>query len=331
MPSAEIVHIAKFMPERVVRNVDLLPPGSDELAKNPFFVGVEERRFASPDYLSEDLGTLALQQLLKDTGVDASELDLILCSCNFTDHLHMGIASAVQHRVGARRASALNIDNGCTGFVTGLQTARAFIGSGMYKKVALITVTNLISRLTEFQKRPQSYPLGDGASATLLIASEKASILSSVEKTHGENYALFCLGPETRDGTKKRYWETDAPPLGFEFDTTVLTKLQANALSLVPAAVTESLEQAGKKASDVDLLITHQPNQVFMRKWRRRIGVPTERTHDTLRQYGNLFQCSIPVTMADALETGKLSPGKLLALGTFSFGGDLVSAMVLRW
>ena len=319
------------MPERVVHNPELGQPEAAGPEKNPFFVGVEERRFASPDYLSEDLGTLALQRLLSETGVAASELDLILCSCNLTDHLGMGIASAVQHRVGARKAAALNIENGCTGFVTGLHTARAFIGAGIYEKVALITVTNLISRLTEFQKLPQSSPLGDGASATLLVASEKASILSSVERTHGENYGLFSCSPATRNGKKSSYWEPDASPLVFEFDPTVLTQLQSNALSLVPAAVTESLAQAGKTAAEVDLLITHQPNQVFMRKWRRRIGVSTDRTHDTLRQYGNMFQCSIPVTMADALETGKLSRGKLVALGTFSFGGDLVSAMVLRW
>ena len=329
MIPTEVVHVVKFMPERVVRNADLVPADTD-LAKHAFFAGVEERRFASPDYLSEDLGTLALQKLLAETGVAASEIDLLLVSCNLTDHLHMGIASIVQHRVGAKRAAALNIDNGCTGFVTGLHTARAFIASGTYKKIALLTVTNLVSRLTDFQKRPQSYPLGDGASATL-ITSGRESILSSVERTDGANYGLFSFGREKQNGTKPRYWEQCELPMVFEFDDAVLTKLQNTALSLVPNVVKEALAAANVQAADIDFLITHQPNSIFLRKWRRRIGVPTAKTHDTLRQYGNVFQGSIPVTLADGLESGKIKRGDLLAFGTFSWGGDLASAMVLRW
>ena len=59
MPSAEVVHVVKFMPERVIRNADLVPASTGDIGSNAFFAGVEERRFASPDYLSEDLGALA--------------------------------------------------------------------------------------------------------------------------------------------------------------------------------------------------------------------------------------------------------------------------------
>jgi 3-oxoacyl-[acyl-carrier-protein] synthase III len=331
MPSAEVVHVVNFMPERVIKNAQLAQATDGDQGSDAFFLGVEERRFASPDYTSVDLGALALKRLLDETGVAASDLDLILCSCAFTDHLCMGIATAVGHRVGATRAASINLDNGCTGFVTGLHMARSFVGSGVYKRVALITAVNMISRLEEFQKKPQSYPLGDGASATLIVDG-KASILSSVERSFGGHYGLFSCSPEKREGAKNYgFWETEAPPLAFEFAPGVLTTLQTNALSLVPNAVKAALEEAKLEPAQVDCLITHQPNRIFLRKWRRRIGVPAERSHDTLHKYGNMFQSSIPVTLADGLENGKIKRGDVLALGTFSWGGDLVAAMTLKW
>src|SRR5271166_3714987 len=163
MPGAQIVDVVSFMPERVVPVTEGLA-GED----SPFFRGVRERRFASPDYLSEDIGTLATQRLLERTGTAAEELDLLLVSCIFTDTFWPGIGPAIQHRVGARNATILNIDTSCSSYLSGLNAARAYIESGQCRKVAVVTVTNFISRLTEHQQKKAGAPLGDGASATLV-------------------------------------------------------------------------------------------------------------------------------------------------------------------
>src|SRR5690349_630061 len=120
MPGAHIVDVTSFMPERIV------PVGPDLIGDDsPFYHGVRERRFASPDYLSEDLGTLATQRLLERTDTRAEDLDLILVSCIFSDTFWPGIGSAVQHRVGARNATIMNIDTSCSSYLSGLNTARA--------------------------------------------------------------------------------------------------------------------------------------------------------------------------------------------------------------
>jgi 3-oxoacyl-[acyl-carrier-protein] synthase-3 len=330
MPSAQIVDVVSFMPERVVVNRDLAGDDFDQITSNPFFAGIEERRFAYPDYLTEDLGVRALERLLERTSVRPEELDLILCSCVLTDKLGSGVGPAMQHRVGARNATVLNFETGCTSYLSGLSTARAFIESGLHKKVAIVTVTNFISRLPEFQKQRQSWPLGDGASATLVVAGE-SSIVSAYERSHGENYGILFLDPEPVDGVRKAYWDLERGPLSVTFSIDMLETLQNNALTLVPEAVLRCLTDAGLTPDDVSLLLTHQPNAFFINEWRRRIGIGPPRVHDTLARYGNLYQGSIPITLADALERGKVRRGDVLALGSFANGGDLVSSMVLRW
>jgi 3-oxoacyl-[acyl-carrier-protein] synthase III len=330
MPSAQIVDVVNFMPERVVVNRELIGDDYDQVTANPFFAGIEERRFASPEYLTEDLGVRALERLIERTSVRPEEIDLILYTCMIQDKLGSGVGPAIQHRVGARNAAILNVETGCTSYLSSLTTARAFIESGLHKKVAIVTATNFISRFPEFQRQRQSWTLGDGASATLVVAGE-SSFVSAYERSHGENYGILVMEAEPVNGARRNYWDTGDGPLSVTFSIDMLERLQRNALTLVPEAVLRCLSDAGLTPDDVSLLLTHQPNGYFISEWRRRIGIGPPRVHDTLSRYGNLYQGSIPVTLADALECGKVRRGDVLALGTFSNGGDVVSAMVLRW
>jgi 3-oxoacyl-[acyl-carrier-protein] synthase-3 len=297
---------------------------------NEFFRGVKERRFASPDYLSEDLGTLALQRLLERTGTAAADLDLIICACMFSDSFWPGVGPAIQHRVGAKRATILNIDTSCSSFLSGLAAANAFVNSGDCQTVAVVMVTNFISRLPELWDQRSAAPLGDGAAAAL-VARGRQSIVARYERSHGEHYGIFRFEPDLVDGQFRNYWERGCGPIHVGFSADMIDTIRENALGLVPQAVTQCLADGGIDRDDVSLLITHQPNEMFVDEWRRRIGIGPPRVHDTLACYGNMFHSSMAVTISDALDTGVLKEGDLVAMGTFSNGGDFVSAMAIRW
>lgn len=321
--------MVNFMPDRVVVNAEAAG-SDDELSGNSFFRGVAERRFASPDHTSAELGAEACRKLFDRTGVAAEDVDLIIYHCMFNDTFWPGIGPAVQSAVGASKAAVLQVDTSCCSWLSGLQTARAFIESGIHRNVVVLTVTNFVSRLPEFQKSRRSWVLGDGATATLVAPGER-SVLSAYEVSHGENYGLLRFEPDVVEGVFKNYWERGCGPITVNFTKDRLERIRDNAMSLVPDAVAETLSRAGLTTDEVALLITHQPNESYLREWRERTGIGEPRAHDTLAKYGNLFAGSIPVTVADALDEGRVKPGDVLALGTFANGGDLVSAMALRW
>nr|WP_042178764.1 3-oxoacyl-[acyl-carrier-protein] synthase III C-terminal domain-containing protein [Kibdelosporangium sp. MJ126-NF4]CEL13404.1 3-oxoacyl-[acyl-carrier-protein] synthase, KASIII [Kibdelosporangium sp. MJ126-NF4]CTQ99093.1 3-oxoacyl-[acyl-carrier-protein] synthase, KASIII (EC 2.3.1.41) [Kibdelosporangium sp. MJ126-NF4] len=326
MAAARVVDTVAYMPDRVVTNQ--VAPGG---AHDPFFDGVLERRFAWPDFSAVDLGTHALRSLLDRTGVAAGELDLIICSTMLDDVLNAGIGSAIQHRVNARAAAVLHVDTGCCSWVSSIDTARAFIESGRYRKVAVVTVTNFISRLTEFQQAPESQTLGDGASATLLVADTSSTICSVHEQAFGENWGTLRVEPDVVDGVELPYWQAGAGELKVRFNEQMLVKLWRFAMEKVPDAVSIALKDAGLSADDVSLLITHQPNAAFIEAWQQRCGIGAERGHNTLAKYGNLFHGSLPITFADALDHGKVAADDVIAFATFTNGGETVSAMVWRW
>jgi 3-oxoacyl-[acyl-carrier-protein] synthase III len=329
MSKAQVVHVSSYLPERVMYNSELRAEGSFE-GDNPFFGGVRERRFASPEYSSVELGARAIERLLQETGVSPLEVDAILCSCVFHDLFWPGIAGGVQHRVGARNANVLNFDTGCSSFLSGLNLANAQIAAGLARRVVVLTVTNFVSRLPEYQQARKSWVLGDGATATL-VAAGQGNILASHERSLGEHQGLFRFEPLPVNGACRNYWERGSGPMDVNFSEEMLERIRANALTLVPDAVERVLRAAELALADVDLLVTHQPNRFFLDEWRARIGARPEQCFDTLETCGNLFQGSIPVTLAAALNAGRLRRGDALALGTFSMGGEYVSAMALRW
>ncbi|WP_308376291.1 3-oxoacyl-[acyl-carrier-protein] synthase III C-terminal domain-containing protein [Streptomyces sp. ISL-99] len=322
--------MVNFMPERVVRNSEAQAENSD-LSDHAFFAGVHERRFAWPGYTSAQLGTAALKKLFERNSVRAADVDLIICASQLNDAFSPGVGTAIQHAVGATSAAVLQVDNGCCSWISSVNTAKAFIDSGHYRTIAVVTVTNFVSRLDEFQKSPESRVLGDGASATLLTVGEEPTILSIHEQAFGENWGALRVEPNSVDGMQIPYWADGSGALTVKFDQNMLARLYAVTMEQLPRAVDVALEKAGVDNKDVAYLITHQPNDKYVAEWRKRCGFDDSRAHDTLSKYGNMFQGSLPVTFADALDKRMVSPGDLIAFATFSHGGELVASMVWRW
>lgn len=333
MPHAQIVDCVNFMPPRIVRNDELaaaVAKDGSAIESDAFFAGVRERRFASPEFSSGELGIQASKRLLERHDVAPDSIDLIITACVLTDLLANGIGADVQRGIGARNANFLNVDTNCTSWSAALNVARAFIEAGIHKRILVVTVTNFVSRLGDYQKLKRSWTLGDGASATLLVAG-KPSILASYEKTAGDLYGHMRLEPDVSpEGCYKRYWEGNGGALTVNFSQDLLDTIRETATKSVPDAVHGALSACGMTTADIDMLITHQPNRLFIDGWRKALNIPPARGHDTLEVYGNMFLGTIPVTLADAIERKLVGPGSVVTTATFANAGDHVTAMVLR-
>jgi len=95
-------------------------------------------------------------------------------------------------------------------------------------------------------------------------------------------------------------------------------------------ATADALERSGKTAADIDLVIPHQANLRIIEFVAKRIGAPMERVFVTVHKYGNMSAATVPVALVEALEEGRVQPGKLLL--TPAFGGGLTfCSHVIRW
>jgi 3-oxoacyl-[acyl-carrier-protein] synthase-3 len=314
------------VPEKVLTNRDLeaMVDTSDEWIVSR--TGIRERRIASRDQASSDLAYEASLKALERAGIAAEDLDLILVATITPDMAFPATACILQDKLGARKAAAFDLSAACSGFIYGLAAASSFISTGMYKYV-LVVGAECLSRITDYEDRNTCILFGDGAGA---------AVLGPVRE--GAGFRSFVLGADGSGGDLLKLPAGGSRlPITGEVLAQRLQYLKMAGRDVFKFAVRvmgnsadEALEKAGLSREDIDLLVPHQANMRIIQAALERLGLEPEKCAVNLDRYGNVSAASIPIALAEAVETGRVKSGdRLLLVG---FGGGLTyGACVLIW
>jgi 3-oxoacyl-[acyl-carrier-protein] synthase-3 len=307
--NAGIIGIGRYLPERVVTNKDLekMMDTSDEWIRTR--TGIEERRIADEHMGTSDMGYLAAQKALEDAKISPHDLDLILVATVTPDQSFPSVACMLQEKLGAVNAAALDVSAACAGFMYAMVTAKQFIETGTYQHILVVGVEKL-SKIIDWNDRNTAVLFGDGAGAVVMgPVSEGRGIVS------------FELGA---DGTGGKYLYQD--------DYIVMNGREVFkfAVRQMGESCIRVLEKAGLQKEDVDFLIPHQANIRIMEAARQRLELPEERMSVTVKKYGNTSAASIPISLVEEVEAGKIKDDDLVIM--VGFGGGLTwGAIALRW
>src|SRR5690554_2669598 len=129
--------MGKAIPERVLTNAELetMVSTSDEWIVTR--TGIKERRIASKNIASSDLGYEAALKALEQGQTQPEEIDLIITATITPDMMFPATACIIQDKLGAVNAAAFDLSAGCTGFVYGLEVSKNMIKAG-YKRILVI-------------------------------------------------------------------------------------------------------------------------------------------------------------------------------------------------
>jgi 3-oxoacyl-[acyl-carrier-protein] synthase III len=304
-----IVCICRYLPEKVVTNKDLekILDTSDEWIRT--MTGIEERRIAADDVTTSDMAFEAAKKAIQDAGITAEEIDLILVATVTPDTPFPSVACRIQERLGAKKAAAMDVSAACAGFMYGIVTAKQFIETEVYKYVLVVGVEKL-SKVTDWSDRNTAVLFGDGAGATIIgPVSENRGILS------------FELGADGT-GSKHLYQDEYIIMNGREVFKFAVRQMGESCINV--------LEKAGLTKDDVDFLIPHQANIRIMEASRQRLDLPVEKMSKTINKYGNTSAASIPISIVEDLEEGRIKDDDLIVM--VGFGGGLTwGAIAIRW
>ena len=78
--------------------------------------GIKERHVAGEDEHTSDLGAAAARAAMEQAGVTPEEIDLILLATASPEMFFPATACLVQKKIGARRATCMDISAACSGF-----------------------------------------------------------------------------------------------------------------------------------------------------------------------------------------------------------------------
>lgn len=307
---AGIVGIGRYLPEKVVTNFDLekMMDTSDEWIRTR--TGIEERRVASDDIDTSEMAYGAALKAIENANISASDIDMILVATVTPDQPFPSVACMIQDRLGAKKAAAMDISAACSGFMYGMVTGKQFVESGTYKYVLVVGVEKL-TKIVDWNDRNTAVLFGDGAGAVVLG-----------EVSEGRGILSFELGADGSGG-KHLYQEK-------EFITMNGREVFKFAVRQMGESSVNVLEKAGLTKEDVDFLIPHQANIRIMEASRQRLELPEEKMSKTVHKYGNTSSASIPISIVEELEAGKIKDDDLIVL--VGFGGGLTwGAMAIRW
>lgn len=307
--NAGLIGVGKFIPPTVITNFDLEKTldTNDEWIRT--MTGIEQRHIAPEEMTTSSMAYNAATAALQDAGITAEELDLILVATVTPDHAFPSVSAVLQHELGATKAAAMDVSAACAGFMYGIVTGKQFVESGAYKHVLVVGVEKL-SKITDWTDRNTAVLFGDGAGAVVVApVSEGRGVLS------------FELGADGSGG-KYLYEDETISMNGREVFKFAVRQMGQTALNVI--------EKAGLEKEDVDYLIPHQANIRIMESARERLGLPKEKMSKTIHKYGNTSAASIPISLVEDLEAGKIKDDDIIVF--VGFGGGLTwGGLCLRW
>ncbi len=296
--------------------------------------GIRNRHIADPDQSPSDLAFAAGRKVLDRAGVAADEIDLVLVATATGDYLGFpSVACLVQDRLGAKRAGAMDLAAGCTGFIYGLETARNFVAGGGARNV-LVIGAEVLSRIVDWQDRNTCVLFGDGAGAALVSAVDDArdgsgrprGLIASMLRADGGGAHLL---ERPMGGTR-----TPFTPENFERTGTCLKmdgrQVYNFAVKAVAEGIPELLAANGFGIDDVAWIVPHQANVRIIEAAAKRAKIPLEKYYLNIEEYANTSAASIPIALTEMRAKGLLKEGDLVA--TFGFGAGLTwGGNLLRW
>jgi 3-oxoacyl-[acyl-carrier-protein] synthase-3 len=300
--TAGIFGVGAALPERVVGNDEIVArlDTTDEWIVRR--TGIRERRIVAPDQPLSELATRACALALEDAGRTPDEVDQIIVSTITPDRVTPGIAPYVALALGAERASAVDVNAACAGFIYALDQAAAQIESGR-ARVVLVCGAEALSRITDHDDRGTAMLFGDGAGAVVVAGGE-------LEIGCGG----FVLGTDASQADML-YAERTNPMLRMEG-----REVYRHAIRRMVEATSEAIARAGLTIDDIDLFVAHQANVRILTATANELGLPAEKLMVNIDRVANTSSASIPLALADAERDGRLRPGAIVALSAFGAG-----------
>ena len=325
--------LAASVPKEIARNgdLDLLPEKErDRLIKT---TGIVQRRIAPPGLCASDLCHAAAAALLEGLGWAPESVDAVVFVTQTPDFLVPGTATQLQQRLGlGKNTLALDINQGCAGYVYGLSVASALVATGGIQRALLLvgdTITHTLSPMDQ-----STVPIfSDAGSATALEFDPAAPAMHFNLQSDGSGHRAICI-PEggTRQPLHTGSLDMQAYGTGVSRAGVHLVMEGLDifnfAISEVPPNVRALLEYAQQDTAGIDHFVFHQANLLLNEMIRKKLALPAEKVPYSLADYGNTSCATVPVTMASQLGAALTAAPQRLLLSGFGVGLSWGSALV---
>jgi 3-oxoacyl-[acyl-carrier-protein] synthase III len=323
--TAAITGVYGYLPDFVLTNAELARMVDTSDAWITERTGIKERRILKGEGLgTSHMGAEAVKGLLKRTGTDPSEIDLLICATTTPDMVFPSTANMIADMVGLGQIGSFDVQAACSGFIYAVSIATQFIATGQCRKVVVVGADKM-STVIDYTDRATCVIFGDGAGAVLvepspngegildtLIRSDGSGMIHLHQKAGGSR-----LPPTAETVAKRMHYVYQEGAAVYKF-----------AIAKMAEVSNEIMARNNLRADMIQWLVPHQANRRIIESTAERMGLPMERVMVTIQKYGNTTAATIPLCLWDYEE--RLKTGDRLILAAFG-GGFTWGASYLTW
>ena len=308
-----------YLPERIMSNAEMsqIVETSDQWIQER--TGIRQRHIAADDEMTSDLATHAARRTLKDAGITADQVDLIVLATTPPDKTFPATATAVQAKLEMGAGAAFDVQAVCSGFLFALATADSMLKTGLFK-TALVIGAETFTRILDWSDRGTCVLFGDGAGGVVLTAEPESEAGDRGILTHHIR----------TDGTKSDLLHVDGgvSSTGTIGHVRMLgNQVFKHAVTNISNAINAVYDETGLTSDEVDWFVPHQANQRILNGVAKKMKLDESKVISTVADHGNTSAASIPLALHTAVSDGRIEPGHLVLSeamgGGFSWGASL--------
>ena len=289
--------------------------------------GIVQRQVSGAGQNALTLAATAVTDALKEAGLSPADLgqDTVLLHIqNGFSHLTPPAGVVLAGHLGIHDARVAGLDGVCAEPVTALDHALLMLEAGRCRRAVLSASVDFLSYLRPDDQDTAGL-FGSGAGAVVLSRADDRddttaadSVAVRVRALEWETHAAHWDMGDAR--VRDVHQSDDGLQLSTDFYTMRGQSLYRTFLQYVPPLVQRTLDQAGWRPEDVDLVVSHQPNPRLLELSLQRLGLRPEVVPMPGRTLGNMGPASLLVNLSMARRRGDLEPGSRVLLLAFGLG-----------
>lgn len=293
--------VGSYLPSKVVTNKELEANvgTTDEWIQSK--LGIVERRITSNQETPSIIGYKAALKALDSANISKEDLDMIIVATSSPEQISPSTACTIHNKLDIKKnVPAFDVNAVCSGFVYAISLAAPLISTGAYKNI-LIIATEAYSKVTNWDDQHCVF-FGDGAGAIVLSSSKEGYIVTQLQANgNGTGMTGFNLPlnkPFIMKG--KEVWN--------------------QAIKVLPLSIMNVLQEANLQASDIAMLVPHQPSINILKIVAKEVGLPMSKVKTVMDRYANIAGASIPIALEDAISKGEIQIGDKIMLTAIGSG-----------
>lgn len=295
---AFISHISTYIPSVKISNEEISARFPDWNSAQIFDkIGIKNRFITKEDEFVSDIAIKAVEKLIEETQISKDVIDYLIICTQSPDYSLPTTACIVQNAVGLKKScAAIDINQGCSGYIYGLSLADALVSSGRFNNVVLVTAETYSKYIHSSDKGNISL-FGDAATATLISEEGKYKIGKFSLGTDGSG-AKNLIVKNGGSRNKKTADDEDLENYLFMNGKEIFNFTAKN----IPPLVDENLQLNNVKKDEISQFVFHQANTFMLNFLRKRIGIPEEKFVLEMENVGNTVSSSIPIAFKAIFE-----------------------------